>query len=117
MVELHSNFTAEGRKTVEDGVPPTHHAFHETLEITHGFNTWFETGFYTFTSLRPSQGWQYVGNHTRPRVRVPPSWHWPVGISLSTEFGYQRRDFSPDTWTLELRPIVDKNIERWYFSL
>jgi hypothetical protein len=39
-----------------------------------------------------------------------------VGVSLSLEFGYQRHAFSPDTWTLEMRPIIDKQIERWYLS-
>ena len=40
MVEIHSNFTVEGRKQVENGVAPTNHAMHETLEITHGFSPW-----------------------------------------------------------------------------
>src|SRR5207247_9610851 len=44
MVELHSNITAQGTKGVTDGVLPTHHAVHETLEVTHGWNEWFETG-------------------------------------------------------------------------
>jgi hypothetical protein len=48
---------------------------------------------------------------------VPESWHWPVGVSLSNEFGYQRRDFFPDTWTWEIRPIVDKKIGRWYLFI
>src|ERR1043166_9039008 len=61
MVELHSNFTANGSKTVEDGVLPSNHAQHETLEITQGFNSWFETGFYVFTSIQPDGGWQWVG--------------------------------------------------------
>jgi hypothetical protein len=39
-----------------------------------------------------------------------------VGVSLSTEFGYQRRAFSPDTWTIEIRPIVDQKIGRWYWA-
>jgi hypothetical protein len=34
-------------------------------------------------------------------------------VSLSQEIGYQRRDFSPDTWTWEIRPIVDKKIGCW----
>ena len=51
---------------------------------------------------------QWVGDHIRPRVRVPESWRWPVGVSLSTEVGYQRAVYSPDTWTWEIRPIVDK---------
>ncbi|MGO9124709.1 MAG: hypothetical protein ACLP6G_07445 [Terriglobales bacterium] len=116
MVELHSNFTAEGSKTVTDGVLPSNHAVHETLEITQGFTNWFETGFYVFSSIQSDGGWQWVGDHIRPRFRVPKSWHWPVGVSLSNEIGYQRRDFSPDTWTWEIRPIVDKKIGPWYLS-
>jgi len=116
MVELHSNFTADGSKIAENGVLPSHHAQHETLEFSQGFTSWFETGFYVFTSIQPDGGWQWVGDHIRPRVRVPESWHWPVGVSLSSEFGYQRRDFSPDAWTWEIRPIVEKKIGRWYLS-
>ena len=122
MVELHSNFTAEGikaapgSKLTADGTYPTDHAEHETVEITQGINKWSEVGFYIFTSARDGQGWQWVGDHIRPRVRAPDSWHWPVGASMSVEFGYQRRIFSPDTWTLEMRPIVDKQIRRWYFA-
>src|SRR5262250_1129382 len=63
MVELHSNFTAEGSKTVEDGLAPTNHAVHETVEITQGFTEWFETGFYIFTSIQPNDGWEWVGDH------------------------------------------------------
>src|SRR5437667_7633016 len=116
MVELHSNFTFEGGKTRQDGVLPTEHAWHETVEITRGFTSWFETGFYIFTSARSGNGWDWVGDHIRPRFRVPESWHWPVGVSLSNEIGYQRRQFSSDTWTWEIRPVVDKTIGSWYLS-
>ena len=67
MVELHNNFTVQGSKKVVDGLLPTHHAWHETIEITHGFNDWFETGFYIFTSARNGNGWDWVGSHIRPR--------------------------------------------------
>jgi len=60
MVELHSNFTAEGRTGVVDSLLPTEHAFHETLE---------------------------------------------------------RRAFSTDTWTWEIRPIVDQQLGRWYWAI
>lgn len=115
MVELHSNIAARGTTHETDRVLPTEGALHETLEVTHGFTSWFETGFYLFTSLQPD-GWQWVGDHIRPRVRVPASWGWPVGVSLSTELGYQQRQFSTDTWTLEIRPIVDQQLGRWYWS-
>jgi len=116
MVELHSNFTFEGSKTEADGVLPDEHALHETVEITQGINRWFETGFYIFMSYRAGEGYQWVGDHIRPRVRVPEEWHWPVNVSLSTEIGYQRRSYSPDTWTWEIRPIVDKQMDRWYLA-
>lgn len=116
MLEFHTNLTMEGSKETVDGLLPTQHALHETFEVTHGFTPWFETGFYVFTSARSGDGWDWVGDHIRPRVRVPESWHWPLGLGLSAEFGYQRRQYSPDTWTLELRPIVDKRIGRWYWA-
>src|SRR5215471_3521333 len=115
MVELHSNFTVQGSKTVVNGVLPTNHALHETTEITQGWNGWFETGFYIFTSARSGNGWDWVGDHIRPRFRVPPKWHWPVGVSVSNEIGYQRHKFSADTWTWEIRPIVDQKVGRWYW--
>lgn len=117
MVELHSNFTVEGEGKTVNGVLPSRHALHETLEVTHGFTPWFETGFYVFTSLQPHGSWEWVGDHIRPRIRVPDEWQWPVGLSLSTEFGYQQRRFSEDTWTWEIRPIIDKEWGRWYFAL
>jgi hypothetical protein len=117
MVELHSNFTVDGQKYVVDGVYPTNHQLHETLEITQGLTNWAEVGFYVFTSWQDGHGVQWVGDHIRPRVRVPDSWHWPLGVSLSTEIGYQRAVYSPDTWTWEIRPIVDKYMGRWYWAV
>ncbi len=57
MVELHSNFTIAGSKTTVDGVLPTNHAEHETVELTQGFTDWFETGFYVFTSVQSDGHW------------------------------------------------------------
>jgi hypothetical protein len=120
MVEIHSNFTVDGSKQVINGVVPTNHAEHETLEITQGWTDWFETGFYVFSSIQPGSsndaGWNWVGDHIRPRFTAPKSWHWPVGVSISQEIGYQRRQFSEDTWNYELRPIIDKQLGRWYLD-
>jgi len=116
MVELHSNYTVSGQTKTIDGVYPTNHQEHETLELTQGINKWSEVGFYVFTSEQDGHGVQWVGDHIRPRVRAPDSWHLPVGLSLSTEVGYQRAVYSPDTWTWEIRPIIDKTLGRWYFA-
>jgi hypothetical protein len=117
MVELHSNFTPEGQKYYINGVVPTNHQEHETLELTEGITSWSEIGFYVFTSEQDGHGVQWVGDHIRPRVRAPDSWHLPVGLSLSTEIGYQRAAYSPDIWTWEIRPIIDETAGRWYFAV
>lgn len=117
MVELHSNYTFSGSTMIEDGQLPTNHVDHETIEITHGWTPWFETGFYIFNSIGSDGRTAYVGSHIRPRVAVPESWHWPVGVSISTEFGFQKSQFSANTCTLEIRPIVDKQWGPWYVAL
>jgi hypothetical protein len=117
MFELHSNYTFNGPTMPINGVLPTNHALHETLEITHGFTDTFETGFYIFTSYQNDQGYNYVGSHIRPRWRVPESWKWPFGASMSVEFGFQKRQYSEDTCDLELRPIIDKQMGHWYVAL
>lgn len=114
--ELHSNYTFIGEKEMVHGVIPSQHALHETLEITTGLGDNFELGLYLFTNATPGYGYQFVGTHLRPRVKVPDSWKWPVGVSLSAEFGYQKAAYSAETWNVEIRPIVDKQWDKFYVS-
>jgi hypothetical protein len=116
-VELHSNTAAKGPADGPGELQPDAGAAHETLEVTHGFTDWFETGFYLFTSARDGEGWDWAGTHLRPRVMAPASWGWPVGVSLSGELGYLRPRFSGARWDMELRPIVDKKWGRLYVSV
>jgi hypothetical protein len=116
MVELHSNYTFNGSKVTEGELLPTNHVFHETIEITHGWTTWFETGFYIFNTIGSEGRTAYVGSHIRPRVAAPDSWHWPVGVSLSLEFGFQKAAYDPNTTSLEVRPIVDKKWDKLYLA-
>lgn len=117
MFEWHSNFTVDGRQGIKDGVRPTYHAYHGTLEITHGFTNNFECGLYLFTNATSPYGWQWVGIHLRPRITAPESWKLPFGASLSTEFGYQRLAYSSESWNIEIRPILDKTWGKWYIGL
>ena len=115
MVEVHSNYLLSGSPPAA-GLAITEHALHETLEVTHGFSEWVEVGFYLFTSSHSGEGFSLVGTHVRPRIAVPARLGWPVGVSLSQEIGYQRAEYSPDTWTWEIRPIVDQHVGRFYWS-
>jgi len=117
MFELHSNFTANGEQNSVKGVRPSWHAVHETLEITHGITDNFELGFYLFTNYTSHYGYKVIGTHLRPRICAPASWKLPVGLSLSAEIGFQSMNYSADTWSLELRPIIDKTIGKLYVAL
>ena len=115
LFELHSNFTGSGSLS-SGGVRETNHALHETIEITHGFSSVFELGFYLFASENPGSGFGLVGTHIRPRVRAPDSWKLPVGLSLSTEFGSTRRQYDKSELGIEVRPIVDQTVGRLYWA-
>jgi hypothetical protein len=117
MVELHSNYTFNGTTSKINGVNPTNHILHETVEITHGFANNFEIGFYFFNAFGSDNRTAYVGSHIRPRFTAPQGWNLPFGLSLSTEVGYQKRAFCEDDWTVEIRPIIDKTFGKAYFSL
>jgi len=117
LVELHSNYTALGTTTTQFGMLPTQGQEHETVELTDGVNDWSEIGFYIFTAEQNGHGVQWVGDHIRPRVRIPPKWHWPVGLSLSSEFGYARPQYANPTWSWQIMPIVDQTHGRWYWSI
>jgi hypothetical protein len=117
LIELHSNFAVEGSTISQFGMLPTQHQEHETIELTQGINEWSEIGFYIFTAEKSGNGIQWAGDHIRPRVRIPPRWHWPVGVSLSSEFGYARPAFANPTWSWQIMPIVDQTIGRWYWSV
>jgi len=117
MFELHSNYTFKGSTQIVNGVLPSNHSLHETVEITTGITAVFETGVYLFTNYTPGYGYQIVGMHLRPRVMVPADWEIPVGLSLSMEIGYQKPAYADNEWSLEIRPIIDKQWDRFYASL
>ena len=114
--ELHSNYTFKGPKDLPD--PKSAHYLNESLEITHGFGNNFEMGLYIFTTYTPDGKYEYLGSHIRPRITAPQSWKWKVGASLSAEFGFFRPNSNqPFYWEGEIRPVIDKTIQRWYFSI
>ncbi|MBV9988239.1 MAG: hypothetical protein JO301_11190 [Chitinophagaceae bacterium] len=115
--ELHSNFTFRGNKNIVDGVLPSWHALHETIEITHGITDNFELGFYLFTNYTAGYGWKIIGTHIRPRIAAPEKWNLPVGLSLSAEIGWQKKEYSGETFSMEIRPIIDKTFGKLYLSL
>ena len=107
MIELHSNTAIQGTTSQNSGpIRPTQDSVHETLEVTRGWTPWFETGGYIFTSIQQDQGWEWVGVHLRPRVRVPEDWLGPIG------------NFLPSSQQQQLLfAVVDLNFDpKWEFN-
>lgn len=119
MVELHTNYTPIGFTNTDPyGVLADQGVFHETIEITHGWTPYFETGLYFFNTLGSDGRSGYVGSHIRPRFSIPEDMHLPVGLSLSLEAGFQKARYSSDIWTLEIRPVIDKTFfKKLYIAL
>jgi hypothetical protein len=117
MFELHSNYTNLGRPIGYENYRSADKAWHETVEITHGLTSIMELGVYLFTS-EDYRSYQpaWVGNHLRWRIRNPEKWKTPVGLSLSLEAGYQRRQYADDNWSLEIRPVIDREWKHGYVA-
>jgi hypothetical protein len=90
---------------------------HESIEAVTGVTSWSEVGAYLFTSEQTSPGVELIGGSFRYKARVPGALNWPVGVALSTELEYDTPKYSTDSWSWEIRPVVDKAIGRWYFSV
>jgi hypothetical protein len=118
MLEFHTNFIPSGTKTTEDGVLANHHQVHVTMEITHGFTKYFETGFYIETApYVPNEGAKFTGWHVRPRLALPDSKSFPFKVSISLEYAFNQKEFDPNSQTLEIRPIFERQQGRFYLSI
>ena len=118
MLEFHTNFIPSGTKTTAGGMFPNDHQFHITAEITHGFTKYFETGFYIETApYVPGVGAKFTGWHIRPRFSFPKSESFPFKVSLSLEYAFNQPGFDPNSQTLEIRPIFERQDGRLYLSI
>lgn len=93
------------------------YATHETIEAVTGLTAWSEVGAYLFTSEQDGPLVRAVGGSVRYKVRAPGAWNWPVNVAFSTEIEYDDPRFSNDSWSWELRPVIERAVGRWYVSL
>lgn len=117
MFEFHMNFFPTGTHTSAGGTFPIDHQFHLTMEVTHGLSKYWELGGYLVSAYVPHDGAEFVGGRIRPRFRLPDDLPFPFKISVSTELAFTRHEFEENTITLEIRPILEREQGKWYFSL
>jgi hypothetical protein len=116
-LETHLLYISRGTTTTEATVLPTNRSTHLSFELTRGISDVFELGSYLLLAQPNNGSPEYAGFRLRPRVRAPEQWNVPVGLSLSVELGFPRPRYEANSITLELRPIIDKQVGAWTFAL
>lgn len=116
-LELFSNYIPVGDRQYSDNVFPSDKICYETFAISHGFTNCFEVGLYFYSAIGNDGRTGYGGSHIRPRISFPESLNLPVGLSLSSDFGYQRLGFFNNHWLIEINPIIDKDIGKFYLAI
>lgn len=112
-LEAHLNFVTQGT-TLRDGtLLPTQYQTHLTLEPTFGLSDNFAVGFMFLNAWEPGYSPQFAGWRVLPHIYAPKSWHLPVRLGFVSEFSFQNVRYEENSRRVELRPIVDREFERW----
>jgi hypothetical protein len=107
-LELHTNFTAAGRRTPAfPGEAVPHHALRTTLEPSLGILPWWELGAYLEAATAPGRGEaRFGGWKVRSKFIVPQAKTGAFTLGLNLEVGRGVAALGSDAWDAELRPII-----------
>ena len=112
-LEAHLNFLPQGEKLRDGTLLPTQHQTHLTLEPTVGLSKEFAVGFMFLNAWEPGNSPQFAGWRLLPHFYAPESWHLPVRLGFVAEFSFQNTRYEENSRRAELRPIIDREFERW----
>lgn len=115
--ETHLNHVVVGTRTGTGGELPTDHVTHLTLEPHVGIATWCDAGAYISTAIRADGTFDYAGIKLRVKLGWPKRLFGVLGLSLNQELSATRPDYESDVLGWELRPIIDVDWKRLYFSV
>ncbi len=113
MLELHSaNVNSATGAASKQNLPL--YQIHNTLELTYGLLPWLEVGQYLCTARLDRGAYEYAGGRTKVHFGVPFTESWPVSFGANVELDYMRRDAVDDPLSLEVMPIAQARIGRWF---
>ena len=116
-LETHLIYIVTGTTvTTPDGQAPTNHQFHLTFEPHLGIGTWIELGMYLQTAVRPDYGFEYAGVKLRCKLRLDEKLAGAIGLAINFEVSNVPRQFEPNVWGSEIRPIIDGRWGIFYAS-
>ena len=112
-LELHSNTvtTATG-EAAKEAIRP--YEIHETLEATYGILQHVEIGQYFATAKLENGNYEYAGSRTKVHFGITDPEQWLIAIGGNIELDYMRRAAEENPLTLELRPIIETHLKRFW---
>jgi hypothetical protein len=112
-VEMHLNFDPQGAASRDGTLLPMRNQTHLTLEPTIGIAPEFAVGFMFLNAWEPGNAPQYAGWRVLPHFYAPESWGLPFRLGFVAEFSFQNDRYEENSRRVELRPILDREFERW----
>ena len=112
-LEAHLNAIPQGTGQREGTLLPTHGQTHLTAEPTVGLTPNFALGFMFLSAWEPGYSPQFAGWRVLPHVYAPDSWGLPVRLGFVAEISFQKTRYEENARRVELRPIIDKEFEKW----
>lgn len=113
-LELHSSNVSSATGAESKQNLPLYQ-IHNTLELTYGLLPWLEVGQYLCTARLDSGIYEYAGARTKVHFGVPFTESWPVSFGANVELDYMRRAAVDDPLSLDVMPIAQARIGRWFF--
>ena len=112
-LELHSNFTPEGRKTPDfPGGVISNHAYVGVAEWAYGVLPWFEQGLYLpLYSYTPAQGLTYNGFKIRELFVKPKAAEQNFFYGVNFEFSVNQKQWNSRHYSSEVRGIFGWHIK------
>jgi len=109
-LEAYVNHLSRGTKAFDGPVAPTDDQWRFAAQVTRGISDHCELAGYLLGAQVPGYGLEYAGWRARTRVRAPANWRLPVNLGFAVEFESARPLFSESARTLELVPILERQI-------
>jgi hypothetical protein len=112
-LELHPIYvTSATGQDAKQGLPL--YQIHNTFELTYGLLPWLEVGQYLCTARLDRGIYEYAGSRTKVHFGVPLTESWPVAFGANVEFQYMRRDAADSPLELDLMPIAQAHLGRFF---
>jgi hypothetical protein len=112
-LELHSSYVTSATGRLAKQELPLYQ-IHNTLELTYGVLPWMEVGQYLCTARLDRGTYEYAGSRTKVHFGVPFTETWPVSLGANVELQYMRRDAAISSLELDLMPIAQAHLGRFF---